>query len=154
MHFYLSIICGMNSLCCHFVIYVVTPPSISFQILSDVRDCSRLTPVPVNVTWCPRLFSRVDFQCTIDIPRQTPLITFNGTPFTASYIESFTTSNNGMYRCSFQNSCGSSTEVKFVYKHFVSTHFVMFGMCVLIVISLQGQLEWTLLLIYHWEHGQ
>ena len=98
-------------MCCHFVIYVVTSPSINFQILSDVRDCSRLTPVPVNVTWCPRLFSRVDFQCTIDIPRQTPLITFNGTPFTAwttlSLLQQAT-----MYRCSFQNSCGSSTEVE------------------------------------------
>ena len=96
----------------HFVIYAVTPPPISFQIMSSVRDCSRLTPVPVNVTWCPRLSSSVDFQCTIDIAGQTPLIFFNGTQFTASYIESFTTSNNGMYRCSFQNTCGTSTEVE------------------------------------------
>ena len=90
------------------------PPSISFQIMSSVIDCSRLNPIPVNVTWCPRLSSRVDFQCTIDIPGQTPLITFNGTPLTASmsYIESFTASNNGMYRCSFQNTCGTSTEVE------------------------------------------
>ena len=125
------------------------PPSISFQIMSSVIDCSRLNPIPVNVTWCPRLSSRVDFQCTIDIPGQTPLITFNGTPLTASmsYIESFTASNNGMYRCSFQNTCGTSTEVEINLQAFRKhMHYCSFSN--VIIISLQNQLKWTLLLYY------
>ena len=129
----------------------VTPPSISFQIMSSVIDCSRLNPIPVNVTWCPRLSSRVDFQCTIDIPGQTPLITFNGTPFTLSYIESFTTNNNGVYRCSFQNTCGTSAEVEIgvqAFRKHKHSHNYYVLVCILIIISLQNQLKWTLLLYY------
>ena len=128
MRFVASILCCLNYLI--FNIHTVTPPSISFQIkktISSVGNCSRLSPIPVNVTWCPRLSSRVDFQCTIDIPGQTPMITFNGTPFTASYIESFNTSNNGMYRCSFQNTCGTSMggeiNVQTFRKHMHCCHF-------------------------------
>ena len=80
------------------------------------------------MTRCPRLFSRVDFTCTIDIPGQAPLITFNGTPFTSSFIQSFNTSNSGMYRCSFQNTCGNSTveiNVQAFRKHII---VVIFGM--------------------------
>ena len=114
----------------HSDICTVTPPSISFQIVSGVRNCTRSTPVPVDVTWCPRLYSRVDFQCifTINIPGQAPLITFNGAAFRASYIESFTTSNNGLYRCSFQNTCGNSMGVEINLQAFRKHTVVIFAM--------------------------
>ena len=85
---------------------------ISFQVTSSPGtniSCSRLSPQLVNPPdYCPPIAPvRVEcsFTYTPSMVTVPGTVTFNGNP--VSSIPSFGPSNNGLYRCDFQNTCGS-----------------------------------------------